>query len=272
VRLLLALLLLPALLQTNDEWERPFPPVRIVGNVYYVGTYDLSSYLITGDQGHVLINTGLASSVPIIRANVEALGFRMGDIKILLATHAHWDHVAALAELRTVTGARMLMHEADAPLLEDGGRSDFRFGTPEGSFAPVKVDERLKDGAVVRLGATAITLHHHPGHTKGASSFALTVRDGRDYRVVIANLPSINPGVSMRGMPGYPTIGADYAKTFRAQKAMPIDVFLASHASQFGLHRKYKPGDAYDPARFVDPDGFRAAVERLEKAYLDQLN
>jgi metallo-beta-lactamase class B len=196
----------------------------------------------------------------------------MTDIEVLLATHAHWDHVAAMSEMKTLTGARLLMHEGDAPLLEDGGRSDFRFGGPEPSFEPVKVDQRLKDGDVVRLGATAITVHHHPGHTKGASSFALTVRDGRDYRVVIANMASINPGVSMRGMPGYANIAADYAGTFRAQKALALDVFLASHASQFGLHRKHRPGDAYDPRRFVDPQGFRAAVERLEKVYVDQLN
>ena len=161
---------------TNEDWVKPFPAVRIAGNLYYVGTYDLSSYLITTDQGHILINTGLASSVPAIRANVESLGFRFGDIRILLATHAHWDHVAGLAEIKRLTGARMAMHARDAALLEDGGQSDFRFGGAKPLFAPVTVDQRLEDGDVVRLGDAAVTVHHHPGHTRGATSFTLTVR------------------------------------------------------------------------------------------------
>jgi len=117
-----------------------------------------------------------------------------------------------------------------------------------------------------------LTAHHHPGHTKGATSFTLTVREaGRDYRVVIANMGSINPGVTVSGMPKYPTIGDDYARTFASQKALPIDVFLASHASQFGMHGKYQPGDAYDANRFVDPAGYLAAVERLEGIFREQL-
>ena len=256
---------------TNDDWVKPYPAVRIVGNVYYVGTYDLASYLITTDAGHILINSGLASSAAAIRASVESLGFRVEDIELLLATHAHWDHVAALAEIKRLTGARMAIHEADAALLEDGGRSDFRFGGAEPTFAPLTVDRRLTDGEVIQMGGTSITVHHHPGHTRGASSFTLTVRDGRDYRVVIANMGSINPGVRLLDRPSYPGIADDYARTFREQRALPLDVFLASHASQFGLHRKHQPGAPYDPMRFVDPDGFRAAVGRLEQLYLDQL-
>jgi ABC-type amino acid transport substrate-binding protein len=124
----------------------------------------------------------------------------------------------------------------------------------------------------VKLGDVTLTAHHHPGHTKGATSFTFTVREnGRDYRVIIANLGSINPGVTVNGMPKYPTIAADYAKTFASQKALQVDVFLASHAAQFRMHEKYKQGDPYDPNRFVDPAGYRAAVERAEKNYLDQL-
>jgi len=259
--------------QQNDDWRRPFPPFKMIGNVYWVGTYDLSTYLITTDQGHILVNTGFEDTVPLIVQGVEQLGFKMADVKILLATHAHGDHVAGLAELKRLTGAQMMMSEADAVLLEDGGVSDFRFGdgrTP--SFAAVKVDRRLKDQDAITLGGVTLTAHHHPGHTKGATSFTTTVREGgRDYRVVVANMGSINPGVTVSGMPKYPTIAADYARTFAAQKALPVDIFLASHAAQFGMHDKYKPGDAYDPSRFVDPKGYLAAVERLEKIYVDQL-
>ena len=259
--------------QQNPDWTRPFPPFKLIGNVYWVGTYDLSTYLIATDAGHILINTGLAETVPEIRKGVEQLGFDFGDVEILLATHAHWDHVAGLAELKRLTGARVWMSEADAMLLEDGGRSDFRFGNDrDTSFDPVIVDRRLLDQDTIALGGVTLTAHHHPGHTKGATSFTLTVREaGRDYRVVVANMGSINPGVTVGGMPKYPTIGDDYARTFAAQKALPVDVFLASHASQFGMHRKYQPGYPYDPNRFIDPAGYLASVERLEAIFREQL-
>jgi metallo-beta-lactamase class B len=272
--LILSLLLCSAAsAQQNDQWRQPFPPFKLIGNVYWVGTYDLSTYLVTTDAGHVLINTGFADTVPLIVAGIQELGFELDDVEILLATHAHGDHVAGLAELKRLTGAKVWMSEQDAVLLEDGGITDFRFGdgrTP--SFEAVQVDRRLKDQDTIELGGVVLTAHHHPGHTKGATSFTFTVREnGRDYRVVIANMGSINPGVTVSGMPKYPTIGDDYARTFAAQKALPIDVFLASHAAQFAMHDKYQPGASYDPSRFVDPQGYRAAVERLEKLYLDQL-
>jgi metallo-beta-lactamase class B len=257
----------------NAEWRQPFPPFKLIGNVYWVGTYDLSTYLITTNEGHILVNSGFEDTVPLIVQGVEQLGFKMSDVKILLATHAHADHVAGLAELKRLTGAEMWMSEADAALLEDGGASDFRFGdgrTP--NFPAVRVDRLLMDKDTIELGGVTLTAHHHPGHTKGATSFAFTVREGgRDYRVLIANLGSINPGVTVSGMPKYPTIADDYARTFAAQKALPVDVFLASHAAQFGMHEKYKPGDAYDPLRFVDSKGYLAAVERLEGIYREQL-
>ena len=266
-------LVAPVAAQQNAAWTEPFPPFKLIGNIYWVGTYDLSTYLITTDAGHILVNTGFAETVPEIKKGVEQLGFDFDDVEILTATHGHFDHVAGLAELKRLTGARLMMGEADAVLLEDGGKSDFRFGDdPATNFEPVQVDRRLKDQDTIALGGVTLTAHHHPGHTKGATSFTLTVREGgRDYRVVIANMGSINPGVTVAGMPKYPTIGDDYARTFAAQKALPVDVFLASHASQFGMHAKYKPGDSYDPERFVDPEGYRAAVERLETIYREQL-
>ena len=259
--------------QSPAEWSRPFEPFRIVGNVYWVGTYDLSSYLITSADGHVVINTGLVDSVPQIRANIEKLGFRAADVKILTATHAHWDHVAGLAALKRITGASVYMSAPDADVLESGGRTDFRWGDDANArFEPVTVDRRLKEGETIRLGSTELTLHIHAGHTKGASSFTFAVHDGgKDYRVGIINLGSINPGVRVSGMPKFPEIGEAYSRTFAAQKALRLDVFLSSHARQFGMHDKHKPGDAYNPDRFVDPQGFRAAVEGLDAAFRKQL-
>jgi metallo-beta-lactamase class B len=257
----------------SPDWTRPFPPFKILGNIYWVGTWDLSTYLITTPQGNILINSGLASTVPQIKAGIEQLGFKLSDTKILMATHGHWDHVAGMAELKKMTGAKMIMSEPDAELLETGGKADFRFGDESGSrFEPVKVDQKLKDGDKVTLGGTELTAHLHPGHTKGATSFTLDVREGaKTYRVGIINMGSINPGVKVTGMPRFPGITQAYARTFHDQKEMKFDVWLSSHAGQFKLHEKYQPGDAYNPERFVDPRGFHEAVDRLEKLYLDQL-
>jgi metallo-beta-lactamase class B len=257
----------------NEEWTRPFQPFRIIGNVYWVGSYDLSTYLIVTPQGNILINTGVGDTAQKIKAGVEQLGFKIADTKIITATHGHYDHVAGIADLKKMTGAKVVISERDKELLETGGKADFRFGdSPEARFEPVKVDQTFKDGEKISLGGTELTAHASPGHTKGATSFTFNVQEnGKTYRVIIANMPSINPGVTVAGMPKYPEIGKDYARTFIALKDMKIDVFLASHASQFRLHEKYKPGDAYNPERFVDPSGYLSSVQRLEKTYLEQL-
>jgi metallo-beta-lactamase class B len=263
----------PSLGQGDANWTRPFPPFRIIGNIYWVGSYDLATYLITTPQGNILINTGVGETAKQIKASVEQLGFTLADTKILTATHGHFDHVAGMAELKRMTGARLIVSAQDKELLESGGKLDFRFGdTPGARFDPVKVDGTFKDSDTIALGGTVLTAHHHPGHTKGATSFTLNVQEsGKTYRVVIANMGSINPGVTVSGMANYPGITEDYARTFKAQKDLPIDVWLASHASQFKLHEKYKPGDPFNPDRFVDPQGFKAAVEQLEKTYREQL-
>ena len=257
----------------SAEWVKPFPPFRMIGNVYWVGTWDLSSFLITTRQGHILINTGLAETVPQIKAGVEKLGFKLSDVKILTTTQGHFDHVAGFAELKRLTGARVVVSAPDAELLESGGKADFRFGDDlNARFEPVKVDRTFQDGERIELGGVVLTAHLHPGHTKGSTSFSMDVRENnKTYRVGIMNMASINPGVRVSGMPKYPDIAAAYARTFHDQKEMKIDVWLASHAAQFDLHKKYQPGDAYNPDRFVDSQGFQRAVAQLEKVYRDQL-
>jgi metallo-beta-lactamase class B len=257
----------------NADWTRTFPPFRMIGNIYWVGGYDLATYLITTPQGNILINTGIGDTAQQIKASVEQLGFKITDTRILTATHGHFDHVAGMADLKKMTGARLVVSEPERALLESGGKADFRFGElPGARFPPVAVDQTFKDGEKIALGGTELTAHLHAGHTRGATSFTLTIQEGgKSYRVIIANMASINPGVTVSGMAKYPNITADYARTFRAQKELNSDVWLASHAAQFRMHDKYKPGDAYNPERFVDPKGFQAAVQRLEQAYLDQL-
>jgi metallo-beta-lactamase class B len=251
----------------NPAYSKPMQPVKILNNLYYVGTHDLGVYLITTSAGHILINTGVNDSAPAIRSNVEAVGFKLSDVKLLLATHGHWDHVGAMAEMKRLTGARMLMHEGDADMLETGGGIDFRFPNGRGTiYEPVKVDQRLKDGDKVTLGDVDLTVHHHPGHTKGATTFTYTTREaGRTYNVAIINMASINPGVQVRFMPGFPEILKAYKTTLARQKELKPDVWVASHAPQFNMYDKYKPGDAYDPNRFVDPQGYQAKLAFYEK-------
>lgn len=254
------------------EWSQDYKPFQVVGNIYYVGTYDLACYLITTPQGHILINTGLASSADQIRQHVQALGFKMTDIKILLTTQAHHDHVGAMAAIKKMTGAQLFVDEKDAPVLADGGRSDYAFGGKDYSFAPVVADRLLHDGDPIKLGNTTLTLHHHAGHTKGSSSFTLDVKDGtKTYRVAIVNMPSIVIDRKFEEVKEYPTIAADYANTFRALKALKFDLWLSSHASQFNLHQLRKDGDPYRPEIFGDHALYNATVDKLEKVYLEKL-
>ncbi len=260
----------PAWAQPED-WIRPFPGFQVIGNLYGVGSYDLSVFLITSDDGHILINTGLEDSTAMIRENTESLGFRLEDVRILLSQQSHWDHTAALAEIRQITGAEMLATQGDARVLEDGGFSDPHFGGRV-SFPPVPVNRIIGEGEVIELGDTRLTVYEHPGHTEGSSSYAMMVSEnGRDYRVLIANMGTINAGKQLVVDPTYPGVADDFASTYSRQKAMEIDVWVAAHGGQYGLHDKYEPGQPYSPDTFVDPEGFVAAVERLEEIYLRQV-
>ena len=254
-----------------EDWSKPFPGHRVIGNLYAVGTCDLACFLITSDEGHILINTGLADSARIIRENIESLGFRLEDVRILLTMQAHYDHAAAFAEIKKATGAELWATTDDAPLLADGGASDPHF-QGEYTFAPVPVDRVLQDGEVIELGKIRLTVVESPGHTPGSASYTMTVTEnGRDYRVAIANMGSMNPGLRLSRDPTYPGIAEDFAETSRRQKGMEVDVWVAAHASQYGLHNKYKTGDAYRADTFVDPEGFRKLVEHYEQLYKEQL-
>ena len=184
---------------------------------------------------------------------------------------AHWDHTAALNEIKQITGAQMWATTDDARVLEDGGFSDAHFGGRQ-SFIPVSVDKIIEEGEVIELGSTRLTVYEHPGHTEGSSSYSMQVREnGRDYDVVIANMGTINAGKQLVVDPTYPGVADDFASTYRNQKTMDVDVWVAAHGGQYGLHDKYVAGQAYDPDTFVDPEGFLAAVERLERSYLEQV-
>ena len=255
----------------RENWARPFPGFRVIGNLYGVGSYDLSVFLITTVEGHILINTGLEDSTQLIRDNMAALGFDLEDVRILLTQQAHWDHTAAMAEIKALSGAVVYATPKDARVLEDGGFSDAHFGGRQ-TFEPVSVERIIQEGDRIELGGVSLTVHEHPGHTEGSSSYAMTVRENdRDYRVLIANMGTINPGKQLVVDPTYPGVSNDFAGTYSNQKAMEVDVWVAAHASQYGMHAKWQQGQAYSADNFVDPAGFVAAVERLERIYYEQL-
>lgn len=255
----------------REDWRRPFEAHRIIGPLHYVGTYDLAVFLLTSDDGHILINTGMEDSAPMIRKSVEDLGFRYEDIKILLTMQAHFDHVAAMATIKQETGAQVWATPEDAKLLENGGASDYLLG-PEATFKPVSVDLRLEDGETIELGDLEVQVIFTPGHTYGSSSYALTVEEGSEsYNVIIANMNSVNPGTKFIGNEKYPKIAEDYAFSFDVQKQLDVDIWVAAHASQYGLHDKYSPGADYDPDRFVDPEGYEEAVAEYEEKFQELL-
>src|SRR5678816_3342631 len=175
--------------QSND-WTEPFPPFKIVGNLYYVGSKGLANYLITTPKGHILINSDMEENVPLIRASVEKLGFKFTDIKILLISHAHWDHDAASDTIKKLTGAKYMVMDADVSVVESGGKTDFQYGNdPTSLYKPTKVDRVLRDGDEVKLGGTVLVAHLTPGHTKGCTTWTLKVKDNdKTYNVVIIGL------------------------------------------------------------------------------------
>jgi metallo-beta-lactamase class B len=259
--------------QGNASWSAPFPPHRVVGNIYYVGTQGLASYLITTPQGHILINSNLGNTVPMIKASVEKLGFHFNDVKILLISHAHWDHCAGSFQVKELTGAKYMVMDADVPEIEAGGKGNFQYGNDAGTlYKPVKVDRVLHDGDEVKLGDSVLTARLTPGHTKGCTTWTMKAMDGgKPYNVVIVGSPNVNPGYKLVGNKLYPQIADDYERTFRVLKALACDVFLGAHGDYYGLAQKYprlKDGQA-NP--FIDPAGYKAYVADREAAFRAEL-
>ena len=254
---------------TPPDWSKPCEPFRIAGNLYYVGTYDLACYLITTPKGNILINTGLAASAPLIKASIEALGFKFTDIKILLTTQAHYDHMGAMAAIKKLTRAKMMADAKDSGIMADGGRSDYALGGSTSAYEPVEADRLLHNCDTIRLGDMQLVMLHHPGHTKGSCSFLFDVKDERrSYRVLIANMPTIVTEKKFTDIPAYPDIAKDYAYTLNVMKKLSFDIWLSSHAGQFGLHSKHKPADGYNPAAFIDRRGYDETLTDLEKEFL----
>jgi metallo-beta-lactamase class B len=262
-----------AFAQNDPDWTAPFPPFRIAGNLYYVGSKDLASYLITTPQGNILINSDLEANVPLLQASIEKLGFRFKDTKILLISHAHFDHDAGSAKIRELTGARYMVMDADVPVVESGGKADFQYGNrPEFLYPPAKVDRVLHDGDEVRLGGAVLVAHLTPGHTKGCTTWTMKVAErGKIYNVVIVGSPNVNPGYKLVLNNSYPQIAHDYQRMFDVLKSLPCDIFLGAHAGYFGLEEKYPLMNDASANPFIDPDGYKQFVTEKEQAFRDEL-
>ena len=259
----------PLYCQTAAATNQEFPPFQVMANVYYIGTAQLASYLITGDQGSILINPDFESSVPFLQASVSKLGFHFSDIKIVLLSHAHDDHAGGTALIKKLTGARLMVMDGDVAEIEGGGAGDFQY---HDHWPPAKVDRTLHDGDEVALGSARVVAHKTPGHTPGCTTWTTEVRqDGKRYQVVIVGSPNVNPGYRLRGNKQYAGIVADYERTFRVLRSLPCDIFLGAHGAYFDLPAKYQRWKAGDRLAFVDLEGYKRYVNDREKAFREEL-
>lgn len=260
--------------ETERSWNQPVEPFKIAGSVYYVGASDITSYLITTPKGHILIDSGFTETVPQIKANIQKLGFKLADVKILLNSHAHYDHAGGLAELKRLTGARLMISEQDAELLANGGLKDPNFGD-RFEFEGIRADETFRDGKKVKLGGMTLTANITAGHTRGCTTWTTKVKDkGRSLDVIFVCSTSA-PGYKLVDNEKYPSIYADYLKTFARLEKLKPDVFLGSHGGFYDLDakiEKMRNSPADNP--FVDPSGYqeylKASKASLEAAYKKQ--
>ena len=255
------------------DWTERFPPFRIADNLYYVGSKGLASYLVTTPQGHILINSNLVASVPQIQASVTQLGFKFSDVKILLISHAHWDHNAGSAKVKELTGAQYMVMEGDVDVVETGGKSDFQYGADTTTHYPAtRVDRRLRDGDEVKLGNAVLVARLTAGHTKGCTTWTMTVRDGNVSReAVIICSPNVNPGYRLVGDPKYPAMAADFERSFRVLKSLRCELFLGAHGSYFDMENKVARMKTSAQNVFVDPAGCARFVSEREQVFRSRL-
>ncbi len=242
---------------TREQQDTAFPPHKMIGNIYYVGTETLASFLVTTPQGHILINSMYERNVPTIKSSVEKLGFKFTDIKIILGSHAHADHMEGDALAKELSGAQVMAMAEDVPALEQM--------RPGGKAHPI--DRVLHDGDEVTLGGTTLVAHLTPGHTRGCTSWSMQVQDGgRSYAVVIIGSMGVNPGYQLVNNPQLPRIAEEYEQGFKVLHSLECDVPLGSHPAMFNLAEKY-PRIGKGPNPYIDPAGYKREVAIEEGAF-----
>jgi metallo-beta-lactamase class B len=249
--------------------DEPFPAHKVAGNTYYVGSKALATYLITTPEGHILINSGFDETVPLIRIAVESLGFKLRDVKIILASHAHSDHVAGHALLQDLTGAKVFVMEGDDKVIASGGEGQYFYA--DSRWKKCAVDRVLKDGEEVKLGGVTLVARKTPGHTRGCTTWTWQEKDrGELLDVVVIGSPNVNAGYRLVTNKDYPEIADDFTKTFAVLKSLKCDVFLGAHGDYYGMlakHETLQTNGARIKNPFVDPDGYKAYVDLKEKAF-----
>ncbi len=254
---LMVLLVLAAVIfaQPAAQWQDQFPPFKIAGNLYYVGTADLAVYLITTPQGNIVINSDFEEDVPTVRKNIEQLGFRYGETKILLMSHAHADHDGGIGIIQRQTGAKLMVMEGDVAEVESRN-----YGRPG-----ARVDRVLHDGDVVELGGSKLVARLTAGHTEGCTTWTMQVEDGGQIlNAVIIGSVNVNAGYALVGNDEYPRIAEDYVKSFALLKSLPVDLFLGAHGGYFGMKSKYEIMKKGGANPFIDPTGYRAYIADRE--------
>ncbi len=243
---------------SKQQQDTAFPPHKVIGNVYYVGTQSLGTFLVTTSAGHILINTSYERTVPVIKDSVEKLGFKFSDIKIILGSHAHGDHMEGDALVKELTGAQVMAMAEDVPALQNM--------KPGGKAHPI--DRVLRDGDTVTLGGTTLTARLTPGHTKGCTTWTAKItEDGKTYDVVIIGSVGVNPGFRLVNNPQNPGIADEYKQAFKVLRGLHADVPLAPHPAMYGLDEKF-PKIGKGPNPFIDPDGYKAELDIVEEVFL----
>jgi len=256
--------------QNKPDWPIPIAPFRIADGLYYVGSKDLASYLVVTSQGNILINSGLESSPTLIRSSIEQLGFKYTDTRILLISHAHWDHDAGSARVIRETGATYMVMDDDVPVVESGGALDFAYA--DSPYPKAKVDRVLHDGDEVTLGDATLVAHKTPGHTRGCTTWTMKIKqDGKTLDAVIVGSWNVNAEYRLVGKPqhpaSYPGIVADYRKTFALLKKLPCDLFLGAHGDYFNLLEKLTRARKAGESVWIDPEGYQAKVAERERVF-----
>jgi metallo-beta-lactamase class B len=246
-------------------------PFRIAGNLYFVGANDVSSFLITGPAGHVLIDGGYPGTASMIMASIARLGFDIQDVKILLNSEPHYDHAGGLAELQNASGAEIWASERSADVIASGGDDDsiilplrLLVWIRIIRYPPARVDHRFTDGEKIRVGPTELTAHVTPGHTRGCTTWSFPVHEGDRVLNVVSACSLI-----MLGGSRYPEQQADFERTFRVLRSLPVDIWVTAHGRDWGRYRKFVARDtAKSPAEpFIDPEGYRAYIDRAETRF-----
>jgi metallo-beta-lactamase class B len=241
-----------------EDQTTQFPPHKVIGNIFYVGTRSLASFIVATPAGLVLINSSYERNVPVLKASVEQLGFKFADIKIVLGSHAHGDHQEGDALVKETTGAQVMAMAEDVPALKTI--------KPGGKEHPV--DRVLHDGESVTLGGTTLVAHLTPGHTRGNTTWTLKAQEGgKTYDVVIVGSLGVNPGFKLVNNTDVPGMADEYRRAFKIVRSLPCDVPLASHGSMYGLAEKYPKIAAGGPNPFIDPAGHKAEIDLMEAMF-----